>query len=187
MTSLVLRSTAIALLLAGAAPAFADAPPPPPPPGDMMAGPPPGGPGGRWGPGHEGMGREGIGRGMFASLSEAGRATMREAFRGGGDRRAEHDAVKAARDHMLDLLDNERLDTAALKRAMDDERNAANAGRERQQAAMLAAFTKLSLADRKAFVADARAMKDRMEQRMQQWRGRRGPGGDMPPPPPPPQ
>ena len=72
----------------------------------------------------------------------------------------------------------------ALKRALDDERNAANANRERHQAAMLAGFVKLSVADRKAFVIDARAMKSRMENRMQHRRGKRGGmAGDMPPPP----
>jgi hypothetical protein len=71
---------------------------------------------------------------------------------------------------------------------MDDERKAAEATREKRQAAMLAGFTKLSVADRKAFVANARAMKERMETRMGKARGGRdgrgGHGGDMPPPPP---
>jgi uncharacterized membrane protein len=85
---------------------------------------------------------------------------------------------------MLTLLEADKLDSAALKRALDDERNAANANRERHQAAMLAGFTKLSVADRKAFVVDARAMKSRMESRMQHRRGKRGGmAGDMPPPP----
>lgn len=110
---------------------------------------------------------------MYASMSDAGRATMREAMGGGENRRAEHDQIKAARDRMLTLLEAERLDTAALKRAMDDERAIANASRERRQTAMLTAFGKLSVADRKAFVADSRAMKSRMEQRMQGWRARR--------------
>jgi uncharacterized membrane protein len=111
---------------------------------------------------------------MFASMSDAGRATMREAMAGGGGHRAEHQQIKAARDRMLTLLEAEKLDTAALKRAMDEERNIANASRERRQTAMLTAFGKLSVADRKAFVADSRAMKSRMEERMQGWRARRG-------------
>lgn len=160
----------IALLLAAAAPVAAQMPPPPPGGPAMAAG-------------HHG-GRGMHGRGMFASMSEAGRKTMMEAMRGGGDRRAEREQVKAARDRMLTLLEAERLDTGALKRALDDERNAANASRERHQAAMLAAFGKLSVADRKAFVADARAMKDRMESRMKDRRGKRGGMDDMPPPPP---
>lgn len=159
----------IALLLAAAAPAVAQMPPPSPG-ADAMSGRH----GGRM-----------HGRDMFASMSEAGRKTMMEAMRSGGDRRAERAEVKAARDRMLTLLEADRLDNAGLKRALDDERNAANANRERHQAAMLAGFTKLSVADRKAFVADARAMRARMEARMQGWRGKRGgPGGDMPPPPP---
>ncbi len=185
MTRAMFRLAAVGLLLAGSAPVLADAPPPPPPPAGMMGDGGPGGPeggpprhGGRWGRGHE----------PFASLSEAGRATMREAFKGGGDRKADHEAVAAARDRMLAVLDADRLDTGALKRAMDDERNAVNASRERQQAAMLAGFSKLSVADRKAFVADARALKARMAARVDEWRSKRrpgGPDGDMPPPPPP--
>jgi uncharacterized membrane protein len=165
---IVARSGAmIALLLAVAAPVAAQMPPP----GAGMPG---------MGHGPRGM----HGRGMFASMSEAGRKTMMEAMRAGGDRRAERDQVKAARDRMLTLLEAERLDTGALKKALDDERNAASASRERHQAAMLAAFAKLSVADRKAFVADARAMKTRMESRMKGWRGKRGGMDDMPPPPP---
>jgi uncharacterized membrane protein len=168
---IVARSGAmIALLLAAAAPVAAQTPPPQPGAPAMAAG-------------HHG-GRGMHGRGMFASMSEAGRKTMMEAMRAGGDRRAERDQVKAARDRMLTLLEAERLDTGALKKALDDERNAASASRERHQAAMLAAFGKLSVADRKAFVADARAMKTRVESRMKGWRGKRGGMDDMPPPPP---
>ena len=47
------------------------------------------------------------------------------------------------------------------------------------------AFGKLSIADRKAFVADTRAMKTRMESRMKGWRGKRGGMEDMPASPPP--
>lgn len=159
MTSLTLRALAAGLLMAAATPILAQTPPP----GGM-------GHGGR----HQ----------AFQSMSEAGRATMMEAMRAGGDRKAEREAVKAARERMLTIIGADRLDTAALKRAMDDERNAALANRERHQAAMLAGFGKLSVADRKAFVADSRSIKSRMEQRVQDWRGRRGMRDDMPPPPP---
>ncbi len=186
MKRFTLRCTAALLVLAGTAPGLAQQAPPPP----MQDG---GGPAGR-------MGDRMAARG-FASLSEAGRAIMRDAVKGDVDRKADHAAVKAARDRVLIVLDAERLDTLALKRAMDDERTIVNAGREKTQAAMQAAFARLSVADRKAFVADARALKDRMDARMQRWRemggrrgdrhgnwGRRGIGGpdagpDAPPPP----
>lgn len=155
-------AAAALLALAAAAPALAQPAPPAAPQGTMRDRPRPM-------EGHGGM----HGR-AFASMSEAGRATMREQMRGGGDRREDREAVKAARDRMLVLLDAERLDTAALRRAMDDERKAANASRERAQAALLAGFTKLSVADRKAFVADARAMKSRVEGRVKAWRDRGG-------------
>ena len=169
-----LRAMALGLLLVGAAPAFAQMPPPPPAGANGMDGM-------RGMHGNRGGDRQG---GMFAGMSDAGRATMRDAMKAGGDPRVEHEAVKAARDRMLALLDADTLDTAALKRAMDDERKAAQASHEKRQAAMLAGFSKLSVADRKAFVANARAMKDRMEIRVRKLRPNGGPDGDMPPPPP---
>ena len=121
--------------------------------------------------------------GMFKSLSPAGKATMREAMKGDmAARQADRDAVKAARDRMLAILEAERLDVAALRKAMADERTAANAGRERMQASMAAAFAKLSLADRRAFVTEARQMRTRMDERMKGWKSRGG-GDDMPEPP----
>ncbi len=175
MTRNSLRAVSVGLLMSVAAPALAQAAAPVTPAVPVMR------------PLRDGHGGMMHGRDAFASMSEAGRATMREAMQAGGDRKTDREAVRAARDRMLAVLDADRLDNAALKRAMEDERNAANSSRERHQAAMLTAFGKLSVADRKAFVADARAMKTRMETRMKDWRGRRGPGGpggDMPPPPP---
>lgn len=166
-----LRAITLGLLLASAAPVLAQAAPPAP--GMAATATPP-------------RRAELRGGGMFAGMSEAGRTTMREAMKAGGDPRAEHEAVKAARDRMLVILDADTLDTSALRRAMDDERKAAEATREKRQAAMLAGFTKLSVADRKAFVRNARAMKLRMEARMGHG-GRHGAPeerGPMPPPPP---
>jgi hypothetical protein len=55
---------------------------------------------------------------------------------------------------------------------MEEERTLADATRQQRQAAMLAAFQKLSPEDRKAFVTDSRAMKARMKGRMEGWRDR---------------
>lgn len=166
-----MRITLAALALAVAAPAIAQSTPPAPPAGaqPMMQ--------------KRMLLRRGAGAGMmqrgptFATMSEAGQAIIRDALRAAADRKAEHEAVKAARDKMLTILDADKLDNAALKRAMDEERAAANTGRERAQAAMVDAFNKLTVADRKAFVNETRVMKARMEQRLKQWRDRRGPGG----------
>ncbi len=169
-----------ALLLAS--PALAQMPPPPP------AAPPAAadqrGHGGNW-----------MAKRMFPSMSEAGRAVIREAMMAGDDRKANRQKVEAAREKLLAALAADRLDIAAVKRAMDEERAVAETSRNAKQAAMLAAFQKLSAEDRKAFAADSRAMKARMEQRMAGWRegwkdrrdDRRGDRrGDTPPPPPPP-
>jgi uncharacterized membrane protein len=119
----------------------------------------------------EGRQMEGrMGGRMFQSLSEEGRATMREAMRA-GSRQTERAEIKVARDRMLTLLEADKLDTAALKRAMDEERRISAASHEARQAAMLAAYTKLSVADRKAYVTEARELQDKMQARM---RGRMG-------------
>ena len=83
-----------ALLLAAAAPVAAQTPPPSAGAGMARMG------------GDRGM----HGRGMFASMSEAGRKTMMEAMRAGGDRRAEREQVKAARDRMMTIIEADRLD-----------------------------------------------------------------------------
>ncbi len=165
-----MKPVLLGLLLAAATPLAAQVPPPPP---GAMAGE-----------------AEHRGNPMFAGLSEAGRATMRAAMRG-ADPRGDHAAMAAARDRMLAVLDADRLDVTALKRAMDDERETANAVKARHQAAMIAGLQQLSLADRKAFVANARAVRERFEGRADGWRDRRGrgPGAGgqggpgMPPPP----
>jgi hypothetical protein len=122
---------------------------------------------------------------VFGSMSDAGRRIITGAMywmpgppgsppvrNREGDR--DRDQVHAARDRILTLLSATRLDTVALRRAMDVERESANQIKLRHQAAMLAAFQRLSLADRRAFVTDARSMRERMER---PTRGDRG----MPP------
>jgi len=128
------------------------------------------------------MGHHGgrMGARMFSSLSEAGRATMMDAMRA-SDVRAEREQVRAARDKMLTVLDADKLDMGALKKAMDEERSLSAASHERRQAAMLAGFSKLSVQDRKAFVVEARQMREKMQERMRgqmgerlkRWRDRR--------------
>jgi Spy/CpxP family protein refolding chaperone len=125
---------------------------------------------------------------MFPSMSEAGRATMREAMAAGGNRREERQKVEAVRDRMLTLVAADKLDVAALRRVMDEERALGEASRQQRQTAMLAAVQKLSPEDRKAFAADSRAMKARMDARMDgwrdRWRQRRGGGEARPLPAP---
>ncbi len=157
------RSLVLAALIA--APAFAQtAPTPPAPPaahGAGMAGH------------HGGQGRMGqMGHRMFPSMSEAGRATIREAMMAGGDRRENRQKVAAAREKLLAALSADRYDAGAVKRAMDEERALSDASHQQRQSAMLAAFQKLSAEDRKAFATDSRAMKERMGKRMEGWRDR---------------
>lgn len=118
-------------------------------------------------------------RGAFANMSDAGRATMREAMR------AQHDPghwekLRTARDRVSALLAADRLDVAALRRAMDEERKLADAQQGRRQAAMLDAFQKLSVEDRKAFAAAAGQGRDRIERRVKNWREGGGRKPDAP-------
>ncbi len=113
---------------------------------------------------------------MYAGMSDAGRAIMRAAMRS-ADGRTGREATGAARDRMLTALDAERLDMPALKRAMDDEREAANAAKVRQQTALIAAFQQLSLADRRAFVANAQLLRARVAEKTAGVRSYGGYGG----------
>ncbi len=143
----------------------------------------PGGPGMMGGPGMKGPGMMG---GTLAGLTPEGRKILGDAMR---DNRGEgRDAVDVARDKMLQLLEAERLDVGALRRAMGEEHRLAEVQWQRHQEAMLAAFQKLSLRDRKAFSVGMRNQHYRMEQmrkdmdgRMKRFRDRAG-RPDMPPP-----
>ena len=157
--TLLLAALIAAPLITG--PAFAQSAPPAPPAPPQM-----GHHAGQKGP--HGMERGmAMGARMFPSMSEAGRKTMHEAMMAGGNRRDDRQKVEAAREKMLAALEAERFDAGAVKRAMDEERSIAEATRQQRQAAMLAAFQKLSPEDRKAFVTDSRAMKTRMQGRME--------------------
>lgn len=115
---------------------------------------------------------------MFPNVSPEGRAILRETLREGSPE--DRAALMAARDRINSLVGAERLDVAALKRAMDDERRLVDSHHAKRQANMLAAIQKLSPADRKAFAEDARNARARVEARTSQWRkggGERGPGG----------
>jgi Spy/CpxP family protein refolding chaperone len=149
-----------------AAPALAQTPPPPAgdTPGGMQHGMHQGA--------HQGMRGGGMGGGhmrMWAGMSPEGQAVMRDARKGMADDSGRQ-KLRDARDRIGTILSADKLDVAALRRAMDDERKLADAQQAARQEAMLAAFQKLSAADRKAFVVNARTGRDRMEQRMQRMR-----------------
>ena len=123
----------------------------------------------------------GRGAAMWAGMSDAGQQAMRSAMRG-LDARTDRMAVREARDRMLAILDADRLDVAALRRAMEEERSAVTAQQARRQTAMLGAFQQLSAADRKAFVAGARVVRARVEQRATLRAERRSMRDGAPPP-----
>jgi uncharacterized membrane protein len=169
MSVSLIRAAGFGLLLI-ASPALAEPAPPAPPtaPEAPMMG--------------RGFGDNG---GAYAGMSEAGRGMMRDAMRAGvGDRRAERDAIKAVRDRMMAVVEADRLDTAALKRAMDEERSIAMASHDRRQSAMLVGLAKLSAEDRKAFAVGARASRERMATRLDTMRQRRSSRMLSPPPQP---
>lgn len=147
-----IRLSTLALVALIAAPALSQTPPPSPPPA-----------------GYGGQGR--TGERAFPSLSPEGRQIMQAAMR---ETRAETDRteLRAARDRVGTIVAADKLDVSALRKAMDAERRLVDAQQLRRQEAMIGAFQKLSAADRKAFVTDARAGADRMRAKM----GRRGGG-----------
>ena len=109
--------------------------------------------------------------GIASTLSPQGQAILRQAHQAANPRE-DRGAIKAIRDRILSILDADTLDQGALSRAMEDERNAVAQQQQRRQYAMLQAFGQLSPADRKAFVADARAERDKLAARMQAMQAR---------------
>jgi Spy/CpxP family protein refolding chaperone len=138
-------------VVAMATPALAQPAPPPPPPA-AGSGPM--------------MGRGGHGRmAPWANLSPEGQTIMRDTMRQAmqDDQRQ---PLRAARDKISAIVAADRLDVAALRRAMDDERKLMDAQHARRQEMLIAALQKLSPADRKLFAQNAQAGRERMEQRM---------------------
>ena len=125
------------------------------------------------------------GRDLWANVSPEGRAILRETLKGDPKDR---EATRAARDRINAIVGAERLDVAALRMAMEEERRLVDAQHASRQARMLAAIQKLSPADRKAFAEDARQGRARVEARTAEWRkwaqDYRSRMKDMPPPPP---
>ncbi len=175
------NALALAVAALVAAPAFAQTPAPPAPAAPA------------WTPGERAVHRDrhrgpgGPGR-MFGNVSEEGRAVLSAAMRSSTPE--ERAAVRAARDRVTALIAADRLDVAALRRAMEEERRLVDQQQARRQAALLEAVQKLSPADRKAFAADASRGRQMAESRAAEWRAwaeeYRRRMRDMPPPPAPP-
>ena len=107
----------------------------------------------------------------FEGMSGEGRVTLREAMT---PRLTPQDreAVRAARQRVLTLLAADKLDVSAVRRAQAAERELVVKQHERQQEAMLAAYQKLSAADRKAFADGMRDREERMLEGLKKARQR---------------
>lgn len=122
------------------------------------------------------------GQRMFGAVSPEGRAILRQAMRDQGSP-DDWAKLRAARDRVAAVLSAETLDVRALKRAMDEERQLVDTQHARRQVGMLAAFQKLSFADRKAFVEDAKRGRDRLDDMLRpHGEGRRAKRIEMMPP-----
>ncbi|MBS3960608.1 MAG: hypothetical protein KGZ61_02055 [Sandarakinorhabdus sp.] len=108
------------------------------------------------------------------SMTPEGRQIMRDAMRKGHDP-AQRAAIQEARNRVMTIVSADRLDVGALRSAMEAERRLADQRHARRQANMVEAFQKLSAEDRRAFVADARAGRDQMKQRMERRSMERAP------------
>ncbi len=130
-----------------------------------------------------------VGARRFSGLSPEGRALIAEALRpaAGQEERAR---IRAARERVHALLAADRLDVAALRRAMEEERRLVEALHAARQARMLEAFQKMSVADRRAFAENARRGRLMAEARAERWRAwaeearRRRMEAPVPPPAP---
>jgi Spy/CpxP family protein refolding chaperone len=163
MTPFTLKAAGAALALAVAAPAFAQAAPAPAaapaPHRDVMIK--------RFSPGMSGWHH----MDRFEGMSAEGRATLRAAMRP-QQTPQDREAVRAARQRVLTLLAADRLDVDAVRRAQAAERELVLKQHERQQDAMLAAYQKLSAADRKAFAGGMRDREERMLESLKRARER---------------
>lgn len=134
-----------AVLALAAAPALAQGAPPPPPP--MPPNP---------------VVIHRLNGGVLSGLSPAGRRVVREAMHSEA-LDTDRAALAAVRLRVLNLLDDDQLDIAALRRAMAEERRLADRQQQRRQEGMLDAFRRLSAEDRKAFAAGMREQHERIE------------------------
>jgi TRAP-type C4-dicarboxylate transport system substrate-binding protein len=105
----------------------------------------------------------------FGGLSPEGRQILGEAMRPQVTAQ-DREAMRSARQRVLNLIAADKLDVAAVRRAQAAERELAVRQHERQQAAMLSAYQKLSAADRKAFVAGMQDQEERMLKHMERAR-----------------
>ncbi|WP_199555844.1 periplasmic heavy metal sensor [Sandaracinobacteroides hominis] len=153
MTKTRLMAAAVATLMAG--PLLAQAAPPPPPGAQAV---PAGVRGDRW-----------KGDRMFPTVSPEGRKILLEALRDPSMKDGRED-VRASRDRVEAILAADKLDVNALRKAMDTERQLIDAQQKARQDRMIAVYQKLSAADRKAFVADAKSGRSKLEKRMGQFR-----------------
>ncbi len=99
-------------------------------------------------------------RGWFASLSPEGKTIVWSAMKSLHD--GTQDQIEAVRTRELGLLAADRLDVSALSRVMSEECNLAAGMETRKQAALLSAYQRLSVADRRAFVQTARELQARV-------------------------
>lgn len=109
---------------------------------------------------------------FLRDLSPEGRETMRAAFAPLADDDT-RPRIRALRVRMLDTLAAERLDVAALERAMLEERALSQGAHARVQSAMLQAIQRLSPADRRVLAAALRNAGDRRGRLRERLRERR--------------
>ncbi len=159
MTRFILRAAAGAVALAVAGPSLAQPTPPAPQMREVHIR--------RLSPGMTGFHE----MDRFAGMSAEGRATLREAMRPQPTPQ-DRQAVRNARQRVLSLLAAEKLDVGAVRRAQAAERELVVKQHERQQEAMLAAYQKLSVADRRAFADGMRDREEMMLERLKKSRQR---------------
>jgi uncharacterized membrane protein len=136
-------------------------------------------------PGFGNSGRPGGLRGTMSQLSPEGRQALKQAMqslRGDGTR----EQIQAARQQQLEILGAETFDAAAMQRAQMAERNLVAGQQQRRQAALLAAYARMSAADRRVLAQAANQGRALVQNRLERFRDRLGNGRFAAPPPPPP-
>lgn len=159
MNGKMMRTAGLALALALAGGVVAQPTPPNPPAQSMPHDRHGMGKGRMHGP-HDRMGMHGF-HGGWQKLSPAGRDIMRVAMRGPDDREQRRAAYRALDERAATLLAADRLDVAGMRQTMAEKAAMRAADEQRRQQALLDAYQRLSLADRKALAEAMQPRRDR--------------------------
>jgi uncharacterized membrane protein len=123
-------------------------------------------------------------RDVMMKLSPEGRKIMMDSMRAQPDLMKENrEKQRINHDRILAIINADKFDAGALKKAFAEERNLNEAAQQNRQDALVSTLSKLSDADRKIVATSMMEMRDKMQERAGKWRDHKG-RSNMPKPTP---